>query len=141
MQARIREHSPLATYIHCSGHSLNLVISHSCALPEVRNVLDKLKHCSRFFQFSPKRNGLLELIIKNKVPDTKRKPLLDLCKTCWAERHNSYQHFSQAYAFIVEALEMIGTLKSMETYTLTGIQQIGVKPSKFLLALPGLTLL
>lgn len=27
--------SPLAVYTHCSGHCLNLVISHSCALPSV----------------------------------------------------------------------------------------------------------
>ena len=29
VQAQIREVSPLATYIHCSSHQLNLVISHS----------------------------------------------------------------------------------------------------------------
>ena len=40
LQARIKQISPLATYIHCSSHQLNLVISHSCALPEVRNVVD-----------------------------------------------------------------------------------------------------
>ena len=119
VQARIREHSPLATYIHCSGHCLNLVISHSCALPEVRNVLDKLKHCCRFFQLSPKRNGLLELIVYNKATSvhvTKRKALLDLCKTRWAERHNAYQHFYQAYTFIVEALEMIGYGQHIEEH-------------------------
>ena len=29
LQAQIQEVSPLATYIHCSSHQLNLVISHS----------------------------------------------------------------------------------------------------------------
>ena len=29
VQAQIREVSPLATYVHCSSHQLNLVISHS----------------------------------------------------------------------------------------------------------------
>ena len=43
VQRRIRERSPKAVYVHCSGHSLNLVISHSCALPQIRNVIDKLK--------------------------------------------------------------------------------------------------
>lgn len=110
VQASTREKSPLATFIHCSGHSLNLVISHSCTLPEVRNVLDKPKHCSQFFQNSPKRNGLLQLIVNNRLKDhpTRRKALLELCKTHWAERHKAYQHFYQAYTFIVEALEMIG---------------------------------
>ena len=86
VQARIRENSPFATYIHYSGHCLNLVIAHSCALPEVRNVqvLDKLKNCCMFFQKSAKRNGLLELVVSKGVgEETKRKALLDLCRTRW----------------------------------------------------------
>ena len=63
LQARI---SPLTTYSHCSNHQLNLVISHSCVLPEVRNVIDRLQHRCRFFLASPKRNGLLKLIVSNK---------------------------------------------------------------------------
>ena len=38
----------------------------------------------------------------------RRKPLIDLCKTCWAERHSAFQHFYQCYKFIVIALEVIG---------------------------------
>ena len=120
VNARLREleQSPLATYVHCSGHCLNLVISHSCALPEVRNVVDRLKHCCRFFLLSPKRNGLLELIVKNKMVHdvARRKALLDLCKTRWAERQNAYRHFYQAYVYIVEALEMIGYGKHIEVH-------------------------
>jgi len=71
--------------------------------------IEHLKNCCRFFLKSPKRSGLLELIVKhNRVNATKRKPLLDLCKTRWAERHTAYLHFYQAFVFIVEALEMIG---------------------------------
>ena len=32
VQAQIKELSPLATYIHCSSHQLNLAITHSCIL-------------------------------------------------------------------------------------------------------------
>ena len=81
LQARIKLKSPLAVYIHCSSHQLNLVISHSCALPEVRNILDRLRHYCRFFLVSPKRNGLLELIVSHKVMEKSyRKCILDLCK-------------------------------------------------------------
>ncbi|XP_078348023.1 52 kDa repressor of the inhibitor of the protein kinase-like [Oculina patagonica] len=117
VQARIKKEAPLATYVHCNGHCLNLVISKSCALPQVRNVLDRLKNCCRFFLKSPKRSGLLELIVKhNVVNETKRKPLLDLCKTRWAERHTAYQHFYQAFVFIAEALEMIGFKRHLDKY-------------------------
>ena len=40
VQARIMQGAPKAFYIHCSGHCLNLVISHSCALPAVRNMIE-----------------------------------------------------------------------------------------------------
>ena len=117
LQARIKLKSPLAVYIHCSSHQLNLVISHSCALPEVRNVLDRLRHCCQFFLVSPKRNGLLELIVSHKImEDSNRKCILDLCKTRWAERHSTFQHFYQAFVFIVEGLEMIGYRLHIEEY-------------------------
>ena len=69
VQAQIREVSLPATYIHCSSHQLNLVTSHSCALTEVRNVINHLQHCCWFFLASPKRSGLLELIVSNRVVD------------------------------------------------------------------------
>ena len=117
VQARIRQEAPLATYMHCSGHCLNLVISQSCALPQVRNVLDRLRNCCRYFLNSPKRTGVLEMIVRHNVIDPgKRKPLLDLCKTRWAERHCAYQHFYQAYIFIVEALELIGFHRHVDKY-------------------------
>lgn len=109
--------SPLATYVHCSGHSLNLVISKSCSLPDIRNVIDQLHHCCRFFLNSPKRSGLLALIVSRNVPYVgKRKPLLDLCKTRWAERHVAYQHFYQSFTYMVQALELIGYRDHLDKY-------------------------
>lgn len=97
VQARIMKEAPLATYVHCNGHCLNLVISKSCALPQVRNVVDCLPSCCRYFLNSSKRSGALELIVTHNVIDPgKRKPLLDYCKTRWAERQSAFQHFYQA---------------------------------------------
>lgn len=120
VQARIKQVAPLATYVHCSGHSLNLVISKSCKLPQIHNVLDRMQSCSKFFLNSPKRMGVLELIIRqNVVDETRRKPLLDVCRTRWAERQSSYQHFYQAYVFIAEALELIGYKRHFDKYGTT----------------------
>ena len=47
--AVIRRDAPKAVYMHCSGHCLNLVLAHSCALPIVRNTLDKMKSAVNFF--------------------------------------------------------------------------------------------
>ena len=40
---------------------------------------------------------------------TKHKPLLELCKTCWAARHTAYQHFYQCFKFMVITFEVIGS--------------------------------
>ena len=62
------------------------------------------------FSAKPPKNGsLLEHVVSKHVQDgAKRKALLDLCRTRWAERHDAYRHFYQAFAYIVEALEVIG---------------------------------
>ena len=109
VQGRILKEALLATYVHCYGHCLNLVISKSCALPHIHNVIDRLKNCCHYFLNSPKQSGTLELIVTyNVVDETKRKSSLDLHKTRWSEQQSAYQHFYQAIVFIVEALEMIG---------------------------------
>ena len=41
---------------------------------------------------------------------------MDLCKTQWADRHWAYQHFYQAYTFIVQTLELIGFRRHLDKY-------------------------
>ena len=43
--------------------------------------------------------------------------MLDLCRTRWAERQTAYQHFYQAFVFIVGALEMIGFKRHLPKYS------------------------
>ena len=61
VQKRIRQLAPKAVYMHCAGHCLNLVIAHSCSIPSIRNMIDKLKKCNWFFLGSPKREGIFIL--------------------------------------------------------------------------------
>ena len=108
VQARIRQESPLAVYLHCSGHCLDLVLAHSCKLPNVRKVIDMMTAACLFFNGSPKREDLLKNVIITLVPDaSRRKLLLDLCKTRWAERQDTYSSFYQSYLYLVKTLEII----------------------------------
>ncbi|XP_071483383.1 52 kDa repressor of the inhibitor of the protein kinase-like [Diadema antillarum] len=97
----------LAPYAHCSSHALNLVIAHSCRDTEVKHVIDQMKAICLYFNGSPKRQRLLECIVNKGCTPGKRKPLLDLCRTRWAERQAAYDHFYTSYVFMVEALEHI----------------------------------
>ena len=68
-----------------------------------------MKATCLFFLNNPKRNELLiQVVTGNVIEPGRRKPLIDLCKTRWAERHSAFQHFYQCYKFIVIALEVIG---------------------------------
>ena len=109
VQALIRKDAPKASYMHCNGHCLNLVIAHSCALPVVRNMIGKMKATVNFFLYSPKREQLLKEVA-NKEEGSKtgsKKPLIDVCRTRWAARHDSYTHFYNSYIPIVKSLEVI----------------------------------
>ena len=72
-------------------------------------MLSKVKYSCNFFLNSLKHEGLLSAVVTTGVIEISRhKPLLDLCRTRWAERHDAYRNFYQAYMFIVKALELIG---------------------------------
>ena len=117
VQARIKEKSPKAAFIHCSGHCLNLVISHSCQVLGIRNAIDKIQAVYLFFSGSPKRTGLLTSTIEEHSPlEGRRKALLELCKTRWAARHDAYSHSYQAYVYIVKSLEMISMNEAKNGY-------------------------
>lgn len=46
VQATVKEVAPLAAYMHCASHCLNLVIVHSCRVLSVKNVIDKISSVS-----------------------------------------------------------------------------------------------
>ena len=60
VQARIKAKHPKAVYFHCASHKLNLVIVGTCKIPAIRNAMGIVTKVSHFFQFSPKRQVLLE---------------------------------------------------------------------------------
>ena len=112
----------LHSHVVICGHIFNLVIVHSCKLPSIRNMIDKMKSVCLHFNNIPKREVLLKAIISSEIPDAnQRKPLLNSCVTRWAARHESYQHFYQAFVFMVKAFEVIaygmhGEMEGLELY-------------------------
>ena len=107
----------MATYIHCNSHCLNLVIAKSCGIQGIKTALDKIKMASLFFENSPKRNGLLEIIYKCNVAGWgQSKALLGLCRTRWSMRHSAYTHFYQSFVLIIEALEVIAHGLHLDEY-------------------------
>ena len=72
-----------------------------------------------YFLNSPKRNGLLSEIVSKSIAEaSRRKPLIDVCKTRRAERHWAHQHFYQCFILIIKPLEVISM--GLHTNELTG---------------------
>ncbi|KAK9954687.1 hypothetical protein ABG768_016736 [Culter alburnus] len=60
VQARIKEKEPLATYVHCAAHNLNLVLNDAVKnIPEVAQFYDTIEHLYVFFGHSIKRWAML----------------------------------------------------------------------------------
>lgn len=109
LSAHILRLNDKALYTHCHSHRLNLVISHSCEIQLVRNVMQQIKDLSYFFNFSPVRQQILEAIISDYSDDTDitstKKKLTDVCRTRWVERITGLDDFEDLYVPIVLTLE------------------------------------
>ena len=85
--------------------NLNLILknhlekSHSCALPVVRNVLDRVKATCMFILNSPEHNEhLAEVRTANVLGPGRRKPLINLSARLAGQKGN--QHFSTSISVI-----------------------------------------
>ena len=97
---------PLATYIHCCSHLLNLSIASSCSQVLVRNMMGSISEVSKFFEHG-KRQDKLEEVIERELPDVKKKRVKPLCRTWWVERHDALEVCVDLYPVIVQALHDI----------------------------------
>ena len=62
----VLKESPKEIVTHYCSHNLNLSLTSSCKNSEIDNVLKTYKAITIFFNISPKREGLLEHIVKSR---------------------------------------------------------------------------
>lgn len=63
-QIHINDKYPLALYIHCGAHCLNLAISFSCSVTDILNCIGTMQAICNFFGY-PKRQNALQISIQN----------------------------------------------------------------------------
>lgn len=133
-QARIAEHQPKAMYVHCMSHCLNLAISDSCQVQDIRNCFGIIeKTCS--FLHTPKRQGVLSKKIDEFCPESKRLHLKKLCPTRWVERHDSIMIFAELLDAVCEALDAVSSWTDRDASTgATGLIN-SIRTVKFMVSL------
>ena len=79
--ARIQAQVPLAVYVHCFSHKLNLAIVDACDVITIRNAMGVISQVAKFFGNSPKRQEALREKSMEQVQPSKKNHLLDLYRT------------------------------------------------------------
>nr|CAH7758965.1 unnamed protein product [Callosobruchus chinensis] len=102
LQARVLEITPLASYVPCAGHSLNLVGTHaveSCI--EAVSLFTLVQELYNFFSSSTHRWAVLT---KHKTTILTTK---SLSTTRWSARHDALRALQEEWPAIIRALEAL----------------------------------
>lgn len=88
VQTIIRKSHPAAFYIHCSAHSLNVALTHSCNIQHIRNCMDTIKSVGNFIKSSAMRANIFKNKIKNIILNTKWTKLISMYDTRLVKNHD-----------------------------------------------------
>ena len=108
VQARIREKEPLATYVHCAAHNLNLVLNDAVKhIPEMEQFYGTIESLYMFFGHSIKRWAMLTGIVSTDLSDHSDVTLKRLCPTRWSSRYESLTALRYGYVDVMKTLTKI----------------------------------
>ena len=86
----VQQEAPLAMYFHCAAHRLNFAVVSACSIQAFKNVESYVGEIARFFNYSAKRQRLLDKDIESRDSAPRARKLKDACRTRWVERIDSY---------------------------------------------------
>ena len=89
----VQQEAPLAMYYHCAAYHLNLAIVSTCNIQTFKNAASYVGEIARFFNFSAKRQPMLDVAIDFCDSTPKAKKLKNACRKCWLQRIDSYAIF------------------------------------------------
>ena len=118
VQKLVRDVVPRAIYIHCSNHSLDLVLAYASSLQVIKSFFGTVKAVIKFIHTSPKRRRILAGAIESISIETKRRNLVKLCDTRWVEKQSSIIVFRQVFSGIIIAMEYLIEQGDSETSSL-----------------------
>ncbi|KAL4111843.1 hypothetical protein QTP88_015724 [Uroleucon formosanum] len=114
-QEYIKKDFPMALYVHCSAHSLNLALANASSLPTIRNCISTIQTVGTFFRSSAQRSEVLRISIIETLPQARHSTLVALCETRWVYKHESFLRFKELYPAIIVALEKLESSINKET--------------------------
>lgn len=134
-QAYVRKDHPMALYVHCSAHSLNLALADSCSLATIRNCIGTIQSVGSFFRISAKNTSMLKDTIKELLPSSAHSNLLAMCETRWVYKHEAVLRFKEMYEPIVQSLLKIQEFANREASQKAHHLYCAIIQSQFVVAL------
>ena len=98
---------PLALYVHCASHQLNLAVVKSAEVTSVRNMMGTSKKLHDFFYVHPKRQQQIESAIEESQPESRQRKVKDLSRTRWIARLEALETLCTLYPSLVLCMETI----------------------------------
>ena len=92
---QIKESAPMAVYVHCASHVLNLVLNESSTVLYIRNMFDTISNTITFINESPKRKAVFHV------------NLINYCAARFIQRHDAIVRFSENFEYVIHCLEDI----------------------------------
>ena len=105
VQAWIRSVSPMAFYIHCQSHQLNLSVVKAYSIAQIRYANDVISKIAFFFSIIPQSPSTSFSTSLMRIAQQDKKEIKDLCKTCWVQRIDPYTVFHDPHASIIKMME------------------------------------
>lgn len=109
-QAIIKKHQPLAPFVHCEAHCVNLITQHACSGSSV--VRDSLQwaHDLGTLSMSMKMKSIFQYIVKAESGPVQS--IRPLCPTRWTVRTGAIHSLLNQYQPVLLALEEMASGKS-----------------------------
>ncbi|XP_060760237.1 zinc finger MYM-type protein 1-like [Neoarius graeffei] len=120
-QAVLKKEQPLALYVHCGAHCVNLITQCACnSSPLLRDALQWVHELGTLSNQSGKFKGILA---QHTVPEGPTRTVKPLCPTRWTVRGQAVQIVLSEYEAILNSLEEMASFGSD-----TGKWSIGAIP-------------
>ncbi len=115
VQARTAAREPMAVYVHCASHNLNLIRNDAVKIQEVRKFYETAECICVFFGHSMKRWAMpSNMLTTQSDSNTKPVTLKRLCPTRWSSCNDAVTALGYRYTNVLKALTII-SLKSKTT--------------------------
>ncbi len=98
---------PLALYVYCASHQLNLAVVKSAEVTSIRNMMKTSKKLHDLFHAHPKHLQQIESAIEITHPESRQRKVKDLSRIRWVQHLEALETLCTFHSSLVLCMETI----------------------------------